>query len=111
MARKEIDVASRAYSWSSVTGGPAPWPEFDEKKINEKLIPEDEQYKECEAFIEDGVGHLEWITQACGSPSDQFNEEIIRAFRANGLKIGDVIHVSYSMRGESGMMWYDLTIK
>lgn len=110
MEKKEIEYACRAYGWSSKTGKPAPWPAFDKKKINQKLIPHPERAKDWNTYIEGNEGCVEWITQESVDPSDEFNKEIIRSFKENGLKEGDIIHVEYSMRGESYSTKYDLTI-
>ena len=112
MARKDIGVSDRAYEWSSMTRKPAPWPRFDRKKVNVKLILHEERPKDYEIWIEDNKeGYVNWLTQDSESPSEEFNEEIIRAFKANGLKKGAVIHVEYKMRGNYNSDEYDLTIQ
>ena len=112
MARKEIEVSDRAYEWSSMTRKPAPWPKFDRKKVNVKLILHEERPKDYEIWIEDNKeGYVNWLSQESESPSEEFNEEIIRAFKSNGLKEGAVIHIEYKMRGDYNSDEYDLTIQ
>lgn len=109
--KKYIGIACRKYEWSSVTNGPAPYPPFDPLKVNESKILHDERCKEADLYIEDEAGYVDWLTQESRNPSPEFNAEIIRAFKANGLPIGAKIHVTYDMRGEDDPVEYELEIR
>ena len=109
--KKHIKVIGRAYEYSSVTKGPAPYPKFDKMCINESRIEHVERYKECDCWIgENGVGNVEWLTQESECPSDRFNKEIVRAFKANGLKPGSLIEVAYGIRDNGLTEYYTLKV-
>ena len=108
---KAINVIGREYEWSSETNGPAPYPPFDEMCVNESRIPHAERFKECYCEIRNGVGEVEWLTQGSKTPSDKFNDEIVRAFKANGLKVGAKINVAYGIRDYGLTAHYVLTVK
>lgn len=108
---KAIDVIGREYEWSSETHGPAPYPPFDEMCINECLIPHAERFKECCCEIRNGVGEVEWLTQESEIPSGKFNNEIVRAFKKNGLEVGAKINVAYGIRGCGLTEHYVLTVQ
>ena len=108
---KHIKVIGREYAYSSRTKGPAPYPKFDKMCINESKIEYDERFKECHCWIgEDGVGNVEWLTQDSEFPSELFNKEIVRAFKANGLKSGSLIEVAYGIRDRGLTEFYTLTV-
>ena len=97
---KKIKILSRdynKYNYSSVC-------------INERNIPYAERYKEAYAEICNDAGNVEWLTQESDSPSDEFNQEIIRAFKANGLKPGSIIDVAYGIRDDGLTEFYTLTV-
>ena len=108
MNEKCIDVNERAYEWSSATRAPAPWPKRNKLKVNVQDIPHDERPKDYCIYIDSAknIGYVEWLTQASSYPSDEFNKEIIRAFKANGFH--GKIEVSYGIRDDGLTEFYEL---
>ena len=54
------------------------------------------------------IGFVEWLTEASSYPSDEFNKEIIRAFKANGFH--GKIEVSYGVRDDGLTQFYELEV-
>ena len=108
MNEKCIDVNERAYEWSSATHAPAPWPKRHKLRINVQDIPHEERPKDYFIYInlDENIGFVEWLTEASSYPSDEFNKEIIRAFKANGFH--GKIEVSYGMRDDGLTKFYEL---
>ena len=108
MNEKYIDVNEREYEWSSATCAPAPWPKRNKLSVNVQDILHEERPKDYCIYIDSAknIGYVEWLTQASRYPSDEFNEEIIRAFKANGFH--GKIEVSYGMRDDGLTKFYEL---
>lgn len=101
--RKEIDVACPDYLG-------APYPPFDEMAINESKFEHNQRYKECYAYIEDGHGYVEWLSQLDENPSEAWENEVKRAFIANGLKTGDEIKVKFGSRDIGYIHFYTIKL-
>ena len=108
MNKKYIDANERAYEWSSATRAPAPWPERNTLKVNVQDIPYEERPKDHCIYIDSAknIGYVKWLTQNSSYPSDEFNKEIIRAFKANGFH--GKIEVSYGIRDDGLTEFYEL---
>ena len=108
MNEKYIGVNERAYEWSSATHAPAPWPKRHKLRINVQDIPHEERPKDYFIYInlDKNIGFVEWLTEASSYPSDEFNKEIIRAFKANGFH--GKIEVSYGVRDDGLTQFYEL---
>ena len=108
MNEKRIDVNERAYEWSSVTRKPAPWSERNTLKVNVQDIPHEERPTDYCIYINlaKNIGYVAWLTQDSSYPSDEFNKEIIRAFKANGFH--GKIEVSYGVRDDGLTEFYEL---
>ena len=64
----------------------APYPAFNRKRINESQFDEELRSKYCEADIEDGSATIKWLSQEAPHPSEEWEEEVKRAFKANGYR-------------------------
>lgn len=108
MSKKYIGVNERAYEWSSATHAPAPWPKRNKLKINVQDILHKERPKEFCIYIDPvkNIGHVDWLTQESSYPSDKFNKEIIRAFKANDFH--GKIEVRYGIRSDGLTEFYEL---
>ena len=100
---KHINVACPKCS-----GGPMP--RFNSKSINESKFEPKVRFKEYDAYIDGQVGYVKWLAQETGNPSDAWETEIRRAFKANGLKDGSTIHVKFSSRSTRYVHEYDMTV-
>ena len=100
--KKYIDVACPEYRG-------APMPEFDPKSINESRFEDDLRFKNYDAYIDRHVGYVNWLAEANSNPSDAWEAEIKRAFKANGLKNGSTIHVKFGSRDTGYAYVYDMT--
>ncbi len=98
-----IEVVCPAYSG-------APYPSFDENAINESKFEYSARYKECNTYIKDNNGYVKWISQSADDPTEQWENEVKRAFAANGLKNGSVIHVKFGSRDTGIIHDYELKI-
>lgn len=88
-----IDVAAPEYRG-------APYPEFDKKKVNESKFGDGLRVKSC-CLVMDGSkshGTVSWLSQLDEYPSFAWECEIKRAFKANGLKPGSIIHCKFGSR-------------
>ena len=108
MNEKYIGVNERAYEYTSATRAPAPWPKRNKLKVNVQDIPHEERPKDYCIYIDSAknIGYVEWLTQDSSYPSDEFNKEIIRAFKANGFH--GKIEVSYGIRDDGLTEFYEL---
>ena len=88
----------------------APYPPFDAKKINESKFQFEIRAKYCEATIEDGVGYIKWLSQEDIHPSTDWEDEVKRAFAANGLPSGSAINVSFGSRDVGYIHEYEMHI-
>ena len=98
--------------WISVNGPEyrgAPYPEFDPLKINESAFEDDLRGKEWAAYICDGVGYVKWLSQLEEHATDKWDAEVMRAFKANGLK-NSAIHVCFGSRDTGYVEEYDIAV-
>lgn len=108
-----IEIAGPKYSYIEVAGpeySGAPYPPFDENAINESKFEHSVRYKEYKAYIKDNDGYVEWFSQSADDPTEQWENEVKRAFAANGLKNGSVIHVRFGSRDTGIIHEYELKI-
>ena len=108
MNEKYIGVNEREYEYSSVTRAPAPWLNRNKLKVNVQDILHEERPKYHCIYIDTAknIGYVEWLTQESSYPSVEFNEEIVRAFKANGFH--GKIEVSYGIRDDGLTEFYEL---
>ena len=99
--RKTIDVLGPAYRG-------APYPAFNEMRINESRFEDELRGKQWDARIENGVGCIEWLSQEEENPTDRWENEVKRAFKANGLKDGARIEVLFGSRDVGYVHEYEL---
>ena len=101
--RKTIDVLGPAYRG-------APYPAFNEMCINESCFEDELRGKQWDARIENGVGCIEWLSQEEENPTDRWENEVKRAFKANGLKDGARIDVQFGSRDVGYVHEYELYV-
>ena len=101
--RKTIDVLGPAYRG-------APYPAFNEMRINESRFEDELRGKVCDASIENGVGCIEWLSEVGEDPSYRWENEVKRAFKANGLKDGARIDVQFGSRDVGYVHEYELYV-
>ena len=100
---KTINVLGPAYRG-------APYPAFNEMCINESCFDDELRAKEWHACIENGVGHVKWLSMEGENPTDNWETEVKRAFKENGLKAGDRIDVMFGSRDVGYTHEYELYI-
>ena len=100
---KTINVLGPAYRG-------APYPAFNEMCINESRFEDELRAKLCDASIENGVGHVEWLSYSEEDPTDRWETEVKRAFKANGLKDGARIDVQFGSRDVGYVHEYELYV-
>ena len=88
----------------------APYPAFNEMHINESCFDDELRAKEWHACIENGVGHVKWLSMEGENPTDNWETEVKRAFKENGLKAGDRIDVMFGFRDVGYTHEYELYI-
>ena len=100
---KTINVLGPAYRG-------APYPAFNEMRINESRFEDELRGKNWDARIENGVGHVEWLSYSGEDPTDRWETEVKRAFKANGLKDGAHIDVQFGSRDVGYVHEYELYV-
>ncbi len=88
----------------------APYPKFDKMCINESRFDDELRGKDWNAYIENGVGHVRWLSQEGEDPTDRWESEVKRAFKANGLKKGACIEVMFGSRDVGYVHDYELYV-
>lgn len=96
-----IDCAAPEYAG-------APYPEFDPLAINESRFERDCRFKEFNAGITGGKAKLLWKSQEAERPTPAFDEEIRRAFLANGAE--GVVDVTWKSRHSSLELRYAIEL-
>lgn len=94
-----IDVATPEYHG-------APCPAFDEKSVNESRFEDSLRAKSWSVTASNGVGYVDWLSQECEDPSEAWEAELKRAFKANGFT--GVIHVKFGSRDSGHVHNYDM---
>ena len=88
-----------------------PYPAFDEKKVNESRFEDGLRAKWWDMCITSPTtGNVTWESQEDDDPTEAWETEIKRAFKANGLKSGSMIHVKFGSRDSGFIHNYTLTI-
>mgnify|MGYP001771801717 CR=1 FL=1 len=102
---REINVAGPMYRG-------APYPKFNPKKINESKFEDGLRAKRWEASINlaENTGHVVWESQEDENPTSAWEDEVMRAFKENGLKLGSTIHVEFGSRDTGIIHEYDLEV-
>ena len=100
---KTINVLGPAYRG-------APYPAFDEMHINESRFEDELRAKMWHVYIENGVGHVKWLSMEGEDPTSDWESEVKRAFQANGLKSGACIEVTFGSRDVGYTHEYELYI-
>ena len=100
---KNIDVAGPAYRG-------APYPRFCKKSINESAFEDELRAKCWDVTIENDVGSIDWLSQEDEDPTTAWENEVKRAFAANGLKSGSTIHVKFGSRDTGYIHEYELAL-
>lgn len=88
----------------------APYPAFDKMCINESLFDDELRAKEWNVYIEDGIGHVKWLSQKGEDPTSSWEFEVKRAFKVNGLKAGACIKVEFGSRDVGYVHKYELHV-
>ena len=88
----------------------APYPAFNEMRINESCFDDELRAKEWHACIENGVGHVKWLSMEGEDPTSDWESEVKRAFQANGLKSGACIEVTFGSRDVGYIHEYELYV-
>ena len=86
----------------------APYPSFDKKQINESEFAKELRFKYYDAIIEDGTASIRWLSQEEPNPSKEWDEEVKRAFKANGYK--GPINVKFGSRDTDYINEYVLNV-
>ena len=90
----------------------APYPSFDSKKVNESKFEDDLRAKWWDIGITSPItGYVTWEAQEAKNPTEAWENEVKRAFKANGLKRGSTIHVKFGSRDAGILHEYDLLVK
>ena len=100
---KTINVLGPAYRG-------APYPAFNEMRINESRFEDELRGKNWDVSIKNGVGHVKWLSQEGENPTDRWETEVKRAFKANGLKDGAHIEVQFGSRDVGYVHEYELYV-
>lgn len=101
---KDIDLACPDYRGAA-------YPAFDEKKVNESRFEDGLRAKWWDMCITSSTtGDVTWESQEDDDPTETWEAEIKRAFKANGLKNGSTIHVKFGSRDSGFIHNYVLTI-
>ena len=99
-----IDVAGPMYRG-------APYPRFNPKKINECKFEDGLRAKEWEICITSNkTGKISWESQEDEDPTEAWENEVKRAFKANGLKNGATIYVKFGSRDTGFIHEYEMVI-
>lgn len=92
MTKKEFDekfhgISTRAYSWSSVTRAPAPWPKFDPAAINIREIELECRPKDAMVELDEKKNAvlIDWESQEDCSEHSLLDAEIKRAMSHIGF--------------------------
>ena len=105
--KREDEISPKLHYVEIMLNGPeyrgASYPPFNEKAVNESEFEDALRCKSCLMEIKDNVGYVEWIAQEDDNASDAWKREIKRAFKANGLEVGSIIHVKFGSR-DDGMI-------
>lgn len=88
----------------------APYPAFDKMCINESRFDDELRAKEWNVYIENGVGYVKWLSQDGEDPTDRWESEVKRAFRANGFKNGTCIEVTFGSRDVGYIHEYEMYV-
>ena len=100
---KTINVLGPAYRG-------ALYPAFNEMRINESRFEDELRGKNWDVSIKNGVGHVKWLSQEGENPTDRWETEVKRAFKANGLKDGAHIEVQFGSRDVGYVHEYELYV-
>lgn len=103
-----IDTISISMIYPECRG--APYPKFNKKGVNESKFEDGLRAKYWDINIENGVGYINWISQEDCDPSKAWEDEVIRAFKENGLKAGSTIHVKFGSRYTGYTHDYELKV-
>ena len=90
----------------------APYPKFDPKKINESRFEDGLRAKWYESSINltENTGRVVWESQEDENPTGAWEDEVMRAFKENGLKPGSTICVEFGSRDTGIIHEYDLEV-
>ena len=86
----------------------APYPEFDPLAINESRFEAECRFKNFSAGIEGGRASVFWRAQESERPTAAFDEEVRRAFLANGAT--GVVDVTWTSRGAPRELRYSIEL-
>lgn len=99
----KIDIACPA--WRG-----APYPAFDKLKVNESKFEDGLRAKSWSIWIENGEGHIKWLSQNEDNPTDAWEFEVRRAFKENGLSQDQPIFVEFGSRSSGYIYEYVLKV-
>lgn len=86
----------------------APCPAFDKMSVNESAF-EDCVRAKCWSMCAKGDdGYVSWISQESDYPTEAWENEVKRAFKANGFE--GTIHVRFGSRAKGIHLEYDLQV-
>ena len=102
------DPRHNCLSWTGIAAAPSP--ELDELSVNESRFEHECRFKSYSMFIEEGVGHVSWISQESSRPTEDWTNEVKRAFIANGLQTGSSIHVKFGSRSTGYADEFDIQV-
>ena len=90
----------------------APYPEFDPKKVNESKFEDDLRGKDWSIELNHSKksGSVFWLSQLAKDPTESWEAEIKRAFKANGLKSNGKINVKFGSRDTGIIHEYNLKV-
>ena len=102
---REINVAGPMYRG-------APYPKFNPKKINEIKFEDGLRPKcyDARVNLDENTGYVVQTSQEDENPTKAWEDEVIRAFKKNGLKSGSKIHVEFGSRDTGIIHEYDLEV-
>ena len=88
----------------------AQYPMFSKKSINERMFEHGLRFKYFDAYIQNGNGYVSWLSYNDEDPTEAWESEVERAFKANGLKSKSKIYVKFGSRYTGYVHEYELVV-
>lgn len=86
----------------------APYPVFDKMSVNESAFEDCVRAKSWSMCAKRGYGYVSWISQESDYPTEAWENEVKRAFKANGFE--GTVHVKFGSRMKGIHLEYDLQV-
>lgn len=86
----------------------APYPKFDKMSVNESAFEDCVRAKSWSMCAKGNDGYVSWISQETDYPTEAWENEVKRAFKANGFE--GTVHVRFGSRMKGIHLEYDLQV-